>query len=180
MKLISAKLCYLHLILFTFLFSASSSSAQQVASIKSNFNYLYMSVKTFKTLDKDKYVFQHYLDQTGTLILRGWNADGLWGRKFDTVPTVSLAYWKASKVSILNNYLGDLIIGKHDFKRIRKNISATTRYVVFEPYMAGSILKYKILITEDELIPKDQQAFRDPVLIDIKLSANPSPPKNFY
>lgn len=146
----------------------------------SNFNFLYITVDSLRNLDKDKYVFQHLLGSQKVLTLHGWEAEGVWGRKFDGLPVVELSVWKTSKIELANNYVGDLVLSRHDLKRIKKRLGDTTRYIVFEPVIIKGLFEYKIFITKDEIKPQTISALRDPVFTDIGLSLNPSPPKRFY
>lgn len=168
------------IISFVCVFSITTAFSQNNISAPLSFNYLYIRASSFDSLDKDKYVFQHYVSNSYLLTMHGWEANGVWGRKFDSMPKVKFMVWKSSKESVVNNYFGDFILAKHDLKRVKKKLTDSTKYVVFEPDVSEGFLKYKILLTNDELFLQERQAFAEPVLRDIKLSANPSPPKNFY
>lgn len=167
------------LIFFGFLGVCTEAFTQNSIQSSSAYNFLYIKADEFKTLNKDKYVFQHYITASSELTMHGWEANGVFGRKFDAAPLVKLSVWKRSNVNLLNTYLGDIIITRHDLKRVKKKLTAKTLYVVLEPDNSKGF-KYKILSTEDELFSSDLKTLAAPRLTDLNLSANPSPPKNFY
>ena len=154
-------------------------NAQQVGTVNGTYNYLFMSVETFQNLKKDKYVFQYFINTTNELTMHGQQAFGAVGRVFNTRPDIELKIWRQGKCSISNTYMGDQLITRDAFKKIRKNLTSKTRYIVFVPECVDGTFQYSIQLTNDELKGGEMRLMAEPVLTIIGVQANPSPPKRF-
>lgn len=163
---------------------SQSGSNPAPSKIEGNFNVLVMTTDQFRKLSKDKYIFQYVVQKDGELSMQGWYARGAFGRKFDPTSTVTLRVWKQGDCSYTNGFLGDYVLMRHGFRKIRKALTRTTRYIVFVPVCetkAGEkSFSYHIKISDDEIFPKETGILATFALRDIGVVANPSPPKNFY
>ena len=177
-KIIYTMLLIVYLVLHGI--TTTKINAQQVGAVKGNYNYLFISVDTFKNLKKDKYVFQYFINNKDELTMHGWQAFGAVGRVFNTKPEIELEIWKEGKCSLLNTYMGAQLITRDAFKQIRKNLTSKTKYIVFVPECEKGTFIYSIQITDDELKGGELKSMATPVLTMIGVQANPSPPKRFY
>ena len=69
-------------------------------AIKGFYDNLYVDADSFRKLKNGKYVFQYYLDEHNNIILRGWKACELWGRKFKSDFVLDLKSSSQSKLPI--------------------------------------------------------------------------------
>ncbi|MCY7421465.1 MAG: hypothetical protein LH478_06940 [Chitinophagaceae bacterium] len=86
--------------------------------------------------------------------------------------------------SYANGFLGDYVLMRYGFIKIRKELTSSTRYIVFVPVCeikdGEKTFSYRIKLTGDEIFPKEMGILSTFALRDIGVQANPSPPQNFY
>lgn len=167
------------------------------------YDTLYITVEEFRNIKKRKLVLQYFLGDDSRFSLKGWTARGLFGRRFEKEPGLSLKNGEAGALKYESQKtFGGLLISCHDMKKIRKKVrtSLGTDHVLFAPTLTEfNQVAYLIMYTNTytpevstgskrsrsttasaNLFAPRPFVFREVPAQSTGVIANPSPPKNFY
>ena len=163
--------------------STPSPAAPSTAFLTSGYlDTLYIEKAAFDTIGAgSRLQFSFVFIDPDTLTLHGWllrQGGGPSHKQFDSLPNIKLVKGKPSGISYgPGTYFSGVSLSPSEYNKLKNALTATTRYVVFAPYIYGKAVGYKIFITNDDI-----SVAADPgvnVMDPTGADANPSPPKNY-
>ena len=155
--------------------NAETKVQATVTTFGGHLDTLWVDSLSFTKLPNGKTVFAFTFGGKDTLTMDGWDAKGVLGNGFDSMPDIRL--FKGRPSDLLygpGTYFGNVVM--REAKQIKKLLkSEKAQYVLFAPQKLGEHIQYVVFLSKE-----DPTALKTLLkVIATNIIVNPSPPKEF-